>query len=171
MLIDPFRFARKRDQLERCFHLEAKSRLQGIITGNSDINLKLFGNKSEEGRLVLDGQIEGIACVQCQVCLDNIKMPLDFQFRLYPVSSEQEAEKLQQELEPVIVENNSLVLIDLVINELILSMPAITSHINIEGNTCIDESRLSSGTLPEESREEINSSPFAILNTIKQKND
>jgi len=168
VLIDPFRFARKGDQLETSFKLEPEGRLQGIITGTSSFDLQLQGNKTEQGRFVLDGQISGIASVQCQVCLESIKMPVKYQFRLYPVSSEQQAEDLQQDFEPIVVEDNSLAIKELVINELILSMPVITTHIEIEGNDCANKSNFSSGTLPEESQKDINSSPFAILNSIKQ---
>ncbi len=168
MLIDPFRFAKKGDQLDKVFNLLPEGRLEGIITGSSDVNLHLEGNKTEQRKFVLDGRLTGNVCVQCQVCLENIHLPVDFDFRLYPVSSEQQAEDMQKEFEPVIVEDNSLALDELVINELILSMPVVTTHVDSDGKDCAVKVSFSSGSLPEEVQDEKNTSPFAILNSIKQ---
>ena len=169
MLIDPFRFAKKGDQLEKVFNLKPEGRLEGLITANSDVNLHLEGNMTEQKKFVLDGRITGKVSVQCQVCLDNIQMPIDFDFKLYPVSSEQLAEDMQQEFEPVIVEDNKLALDELVINELILSMPVVSTHIDNEGKDCTDKVSFTSGSLPEVKQDEKKVSPFAILNSIKQK--
>jgi len=169
MLIDPFRFAKKGDQLEQVFNLEPEGRLKGVIAGPSDITLHLEGSISEQKKFVLEGKIEGMICVQCQVCLENIRMPVEFEFRLYPVSTEQQAETLEKECEPVIIEENSMALRELVVTELILSMPVVTTHIDIEGKNCADNSSFSVGNLPEDCQNDKNSSPFAILNSIKQK--
>lgn len=169
MLIDPFRFARKGEQLERVLSLSPEGRMEGIITQKSEVVLTITGNKNEDNRYVLEGHIGGDAIVQCQVCLEDMKMPLDIDFRLFPVMSEEQAERLYKDCEPIVIEDNSLDLNELVINELILSMPVALSHIDADGSDCADKEKFTVGELPEESRNEKKSSPFAILQSIKQK--
>ena len=168
-MIDPFRFARKGKQLERILGLRPEGRLQGIIAEKCDINLQLSGNRDSNNRLLLEGHISGAVIVQCQVCLDNLQMPVDFSFRLYPVSSEEQAEKLQKDFEPLVVEDNSLALSELVTNELILTLPVAISHLSVDGTNCVNEDKFSAGDLTEERLKEGKSSPFAILKSMEIK--
>ena len=169
MIIDPFRFAKKGEQLEKVLSLTSDGRLQGVITGKSDVTLTLEGGRFENKRLMLKGNIKGSISVQCQVCLHNMQMPVNIDFKLFPVSSEQQAESLQEEFEPIVIEDNSLALIELVTNELILSMPVAVSHIEIDGRDCVDKDIFSSGSPVLDTKEETKISPFAVLKSIKQK--
>ena len=169
MIIDPFRFSRAGEHLVKVLKLKPIKRLDGIIAENSDVTLNLIGSRNENNRFMLDGHIEGSVNVQCQVCLENLSMPLDIRFRLFPVMSEQQAERLHEDLEPLVIEDNSLDLIELVINELILTMPVVSSHVGIDGTDCADNISFSVGDISKHIEDEKNSSPFAILNTIKQK--
>ena len=166
-MIDPFRFARTGEQLEKVITLLPEGRLQGVIADKCAVTLQLEGSRNEQNRFVLEGHISGYVLMQCQVCLQNMQMPLDIDFRLVPVSSEQQAENLQQEFEPIVIEDNSLALSELVINELILSMPVAISHLEVDGKDCATKGSFSIGNLDEERQEEKKSSPFAILKSIK----
>ena len=169
MIIDPFRFSRAGEYLEKVLKLKPVKRLDGIITENSDVTLSLTGSRNENNRFMLDGHIKGSVIVQCQVCLNDLPMPLDIRFRLFPVMSEQQAERLHEDLEPLVIEDNSLDLIELVINELILTMPVVNSHIEIDGTDCADINSFSVGDISKHIEDEKNSSPFAVLKSIKQK--
>jgi len=165
-VIEPFRFARNGEQLERVVSLLPEGRLEGVIAEKSDLTLQLQGSKPEHNRFVLDGQVRGTIIAQCQVCLENLQMPVDIQFRLYLVKSDEQAEKLGQEFEPLIIEDDSLLLSELVKNELILSMPVAISHIEVDGIDCVNKDLYSSGNLDKEFQEDKKSSPFAILKSI-----
>ena len=167
-MIDPFRFAKRGQQLEKVVTLLPKGRLDGIIADKSDVSLQLTGGKYEKNRFVLEGHLGGTATVQCQVCLENLALPLDIDFSVVPVTSEERAEQLQQEYEPIVIEDNSLALSELVTNELILSMPVACTHIEINGEECIEKDSLSTDTVIDSGQEEKKSSPFAILKSIKQ---
>jgi len=129
----------------------------------------LKGGRNDDRRYVLEGHIDGSVIVQCQVCLENMKVPLDINFRLFPVMSEEQAERLKEDLEPIVIEDNSLALSTLVTNELILSMSVTNSHIEFDGTDCIDKDSYNSGTVEEFRQEEKKESPFAILKSFKQK--
>jgi len=167
VLIDPFRFARTGEQIKTVLSLMPEGRLQGIIADKSNITLNLKGSRNENRRFMLEGHISGSVSVQCQVCLENVQMPLDIHFRLFPVMSEEQAERLQEEFEPIVIEDNSLALTELVTNELILSMPVATSHIEIDGKDCAEKGSFSAGNLEKERQEEKTSSPFAMLESLK----
>ncbi|MCP3673352.1 MAG: DUF177 domain-containing protein [Gammaproteobacteria bacterium] len=167
MLIDPFRFARTGEQLVTNISLLPEGRLQGVIADKSDITLDLTGSRNEYKRFMLEGHISGFVSVQCQVCLENLQMPLDINFRLFPVISEEQAERLQQEFEPIVIEDNSLALEELVTNELILSLPVAISHIEIDMKDCANRDNFSAGNLEKERQEEKKSSPFAKLESLK----
>ena len=167
VLIDPFRFARTGEQLVTDLSLLPEGRLQGLITEKSNITLNLEGSRNEYKRFMLEGHISGSVSVQCQVCLESIQMPLDINFRLFPVMSEEQAERLRQEFEPIVIEDNSLLLEELVTNELILSLPVAVSHIEIDGKDCANKDNFSTGNLEKERQEEKKSSPFAKLESLK----
>jgi uncharacterized protein len=169
VLIDPFRFARSGEQLNTILSIKPDERLRGIIADSCNVNLALNGNRHENKRLMLEGQISGSVIVQCQVCLEKLHVPIDINFTLFPVSSEEQAERLQQEFEPIIITDNSLALEDLVTNELILSMSVTYSHREIDGVDCIAENDFISGKLELDESDEAKSSPFLILETIKLK--
>lgn len=163
-MIDPFRFARTGEQLERVINLTPEGRLEGIIAEKCDVTLDLKGGRHENKRFILDGHISGLAKVQCQVCLETMDMPLDIDFRVFPLKSEDQVERLQEEFEPIVIdESNNLALSELVTNELILSMPVAFSHIEIEGKDCANRTNFTSGVIQEEKK----ISPFAILKTKK----
>lgn len=169
MVIDPFRFARKGEQLDKVIRLSPKGRLHGIITEASDLRLQMTGGRNEQKRFMLEGFISGEATAQCQVCLMNMSIPVKIEFTLFPVSSEQQAERLQENLDPIIIEDNCLELAELVTNELILSMPVALSHAGIGGRDCVDKERFSTEDLSEKEQKENQPSPFAILKSIKRK--
>lgn len=165
MLIDPFRFARAGEQLVKVIDLNPEGRLDGIIAAKCNVSLLLKGSRNEANRLLLEGNIEGFIDVQCQVCLESMQLPVDIAFRLLPVSSEQQAERLQDEFEPIVIEDNSLALSELVINELILSLPVTFSHIEVDGRDCARKDSFTAGMVQEEKK----TSPFAVLKSIQQK--
>ena len=163
-MIDPFRFARSGEQLEKVISLSPKGRLDGILAEKSDITLQLNGGRHENKRFVLDGHINGSLIVQCQVCLETMPLPLDIDFRVFPVKSEEQAERLHEDFEPIVInENNNLALEELVTNELILSIPVAFSHIEIEGNDCANMDNFTSGIVQVEKK----ISPFAMLKSKK----
>ena len=163
-MIDPFRFARIGEHLEKLICLSPDGRLEGILAGESEIFLTLDGSRHENKRFMLNGHIAGFAKVQCQVCLEQMKLPLDINFRVFPLRSEEQAERLQEEFEPIVInDDNRLALSELVTNELILSMPVASSHIEIEGVNCANKDDFTSGKV--EVKKKV--SPFAILKSKK----
>jgi len=165
VLIDPFRFARSGDLLERTFSLLPEGRLEGIVSGQTDICLKIQGNTQDWSRPVLEGQIQGFVKRQCQVCLQELQIPLDISFRVAPVTSEEQALGLRQDLEPIVIIDNSLALGSLVNDEVILALPATTSHWETDGEECVKTDAFSIGDIPEQTKV----SPFAVLKSVKQK--
>ncbi len=162
MIIDPFRFAKRAQQLNTIVQLMPVGRLEGVIAQESQLNLLLNGGRNENNRLVLSGEINGTVKVICQVCLDIVEYPVDITFRLLPVISEEQAEKLNQNIEPIIIEDDKLELDELVNNELILAMPVAICHRDVDGKDCADKDNFTVGEIEHQTK----SSPFDVLKNI-----
>jgi len=162
VIIDPFRFAKKSEPLERVITLQPKDRLEGVILENSEITIHLSGNRNHKGRLTLEGELSGSVKLRCQVCLENIDYPVDVSFKLVLVSSEERAEELTENEEAIIIIDDQLELEELVTTELLLAMPVSASHRDITGNDCISDDALVSGELETQK----SSSPFDVLKNL-----
>jgi len=164
VVIDPFRFAKKCEPLDRVIRLIPKGRLDGVILEESDISIHLNGQRNKQGRLTLIGQLSGSLKLQCQVCLENIDYPIDVSFDLVLVSSEEKADELTESEEALIIVDDQLELEDLIITELLLAMPVSPSHRNLNGTDCIDDDAFVSGEVEVEAEQSI--SPFDVLKNL-----
>ena len=121
-------------QVERnaCFEgawpLSRFERLGEIITDNSgEVSARLrFGISA--GTRCLDGSIESELELRCERCLDPVKQHIESRFRFGLITSEDEAEHLPKEFEPLLVTESEQSLIELVEDELLLSLPIVARH-------------------------------------------
>jgi uncharacterized protein len=163
-MIDPFRFVKSGDTLEREIQLTPTGRLQGVISQTSTVTLVLNPNY-DAPRGQLEGQISGEVVRQCQVCMDNLVQPVAIDFMLCPVSSEEQAEQLDERYEPLVVIDDQVELEDIVTDEVILNLRATCSHIDVTGKECKSDDDFSVGEIPKEKKP----SPFEVLKSVKLK--
>jgi len=121
-------------QVERkaCFEgawpLSRFERLGDIISDNSgDVTARLkFGISA--GTRCLDGSIEAELEMRCERCLEPVKKHIESGFRFGLITSEDEAEFLPKEFEPLLVTESEQSLIELIEDELLLSLPIVAKH-------------------------------------------
>lgn len=94
--------------------------------GEIAVNLRFYID--EQRFKCVDGHLNGVVNVNCQRCLEPMAVMLDTRFSLGIVWSEEDAERLPQSLEPLIVGEELLDLSDIVSEELILSLPFVNYH-------------------------------------------
>ena len=107
-LIDPLSFADKRSELIGQIDLSSLDRLAEMLADNSGtVAVKLvFGR---EGRLAtIEGRITASLAVQCQNCLEVMYWPVDCKIKLAIVSSLDEADKLPEDYEPLLVRDKKI---------------------------------------------------------------
>jgi uncharacterized protein len=129
--IDPFEFAEKRRRLQGELPLADMERVQEYLLereGVFRVNLSF----AKVGRLpVVTGTVEGELVLRCQVCLASLVWPVRSKISLGVVSSLDEADRLPEIYDPLMVEGDSMWrIIDLVEDELLLAIPHVPRHGN-----------------------------------------
>ncbi|WP_020563272.1 YceD family protein [Methylosarcina fibrata] len=162
--IDPLHLADKRSVLKGLIPLDCFERLASLLlddTGSIAVDL----NFRREGKLaVIEGRIESELHLVCQNCLQDLVWPVDNRIKLAVVGSIDEADRLPGDYEPLLLEEEKILLKDIVEDELLLILPQYPKH----PHDCLGRS----GNLGETGSEPQNSqpdreNPFSILTHLK----
>lgn len=162
--IDPLHLADKRGAVKGLIPLACFDRLAEILhddSGNVAVDL-FFGRK---GKLaVIDGKIESILNLACQNCLQELKWPIDYEMKLGIVSSIEEANRLPEDYEPLLLEDEKVLLKDIIEDELLLILPQFPKHQHhcLNWNSGINDSQ--TVTKQKQSQRD---NPFSILTNLK----
>lgn len=114
--------------IEGEYPLSKLTRLCEALTGNEgSITAKLVFGQSV-GFASLKGSVSAKLLVECQRCLQPLETEVVGNFKFALVRSEEDAELLPEELEPYLIEGEEQSIIELIEDELLLSLPMVTSH-------------------------------------------
>lgn len=141
------------------------SRLSALVTnreGAAHVNLH-FG-VDEQGTRFISGHIDGYVELVCQRCLDPVLFPVEIDVRLGIVESEQQAERLPAQYDPLLVSQEPLLVSELVEDEILLALPSFPRH---EAESCGPEAVASPLSKAEQSPSREN--PFAVLARLKSR--
>ncbi len=73
-------------------------------------------------------KVEATLALQCQRCLDTMTLPVNGDSTLVVVDGPAEAERLPEDVDPLLVDDEKLVLRSLIEDELILAIPPAPTH-------------------------------------------
>jgi uncharacterized protein len=126
--IDPLHLADKRGALKGQIPLRSLDRLAKLLVNDAgSVVVDLFFGR--EGRLAkVEGRIETILELECQNCLEAIKWPVDCTIKLGIVTSIDQANRLPEEYEPLMVEEEKILLNKIIEDEILLTLPAFPKH-------------------------------------------
>jgi uncharacterized protein len=123
----------------------------------------------------VDGQ--GIPCVKgrvradliltCQRCLEPMKVAADIDVHLGIVASEDEAKRLPERYDPLVMHGEQLLIAEAVEDEIFLALPSIPRHDPAEC-VALEEHVERSGDGSGQA-DEVSASPFAVLARLKAK--
>jgi uncharacterized protein len=82
----------------------------------------------EQGFAVVELSVEGCATLECQRCLQPMRLPVDGSTRVALIASESESARVPPELEPVLAPGGRTSLGELVAEELLLTLPSVPLH-------------------------------------------
>lgn len=158
--IDPLHLADKRSVLKGFIPLNCFDRLASLLpddSGSIAVDLA-FGR---EGKLaVIEGKIEAKLRLVCQNCLQDLVWPVDNGIKLAVVSSIDEADRLPGDYEPLLLEEEKILLKDIVEDELLLILPQYPKH----PHDCLGRSGDSDETRSElQNSQSDRENPFSIL--------
>jgi uncharacterized protein len=131
--IDPLHLVKQHRVLKGVVSLSRMRRLTSLMTasggtetGNAAIEIQ-FG-RDEVGLDIARGTIKAVVQLQCQRCLEPMAFNVETEFTLGVVSSLSEAGNLPENYEPLIVEEPTVSLAELIEDEILLALPAVAMH-------------------------------------------
>lgn len=143
-------------------------RLLDLLASNAgSVDTQLEFDTDQANRSLLRGRLEADMTLTCQRCLAPVRLRVDTAFELALVTTDEEAQRVQQQYEPLLVEDDTLFIRDVVEDELILALPAQPVHGETEQCDQSMISKLRPEMAPEPEKRE---NPFARLQELKQRN-
>ena len=157
--IDPLVLVEKRSEFKGSLPLSQMSRIQELLFDREgEVGFELrFG---KEGRIAaVTGSVRAELQLQCQCCLGSIPWTVNSVVSLGVVRSIDEADLLPESYEPLLLDEDSLSLADIVQEELLLAIPTIPQH-----ERCGPVGPPAQETAPEPPKRP---NPFAVLANLK----
>ena len=155
-----FNFAKRELSFTQTYQLGEFPRLANVLSNQSDKVAVKLSFYLEEGKIpCVSGSIELQAELICQRCLEGFKLELRPEFKLAFVTNEQQGQELEADYEISLLEEDELSTIELITDEILLSIPMIPMH----EHACLEYQD------DEELDIEKPENPFAVLKTLKTK--
>ncbi len=166
--IDPLHLADKRGELRGQIPVSSLDRLADILFSDEGVVVvDLFFGR--EGRLAkIEGTIEAVLQLECQNCLQAVEWPVNADIRLGIVTSIDQANRLPEDYEPLLVEEGKVPLKSIVEDELLLVIPTFPKHQHNCLAPGLDNNKADLLSDNEQSPKE---NPFSILANLKNIGD
>ncbi|MCW8910103.1 MAG: YceD family protein [Gammaproteobacteria bacterium] len=126
--LDFTRIADKGDEIQGKWPISELPRLKELLVNDAgDIEVRMdFGH---QGRLrTVTGSISGLLKVICQRCMQPMDLELNTEFKLAMVQTEEQADKLPDEFEPLLVDEDKMSVPHMLEEELLLAIPLVAKH-------------------------------------------
>ena len=130
------------------------------------MTVSLSFDTNDQGRRTVTGIASGEVSVTCQRCLEPVQVALEAELMLTIVWSDDEARCLPRDADAWVVEEDKADLVDLIEEELLLTLPIVSYH---DSGACIG----SIGVVESSRQEEPEPapeyrSPFGVLGQLKE---
>jgi uncharacterized protein len=144
-------------------------RLRAMLAGDGgDLQVRAGFRRDDQGRSIVDLEVEARLELRCQRCLGNFEHALASASQVAAVFTDEQARQLPAPLEPAIVVDE-VDLWDLAEEELVLAVPAFPCH---EDSACLrdlaGDLQAGSGAEPDMPARE---NPFKVLSRLKEDSD
>lgn len=162
-IIDPLHLADKRGELHGQIPLKRLTRLtEKLVSDDGVVTIDLyFGRK---GRVpTIDGSLKATLQLECQNCLQGVNFDIDHNVNLGIVIKFEQVERLPDEFEPLLIEEETIPLITLVEDELLLHLPDYPKH----EHDCMAGNVIKKHTVAFDDAATKKTNPFSILATLK----
>ncbi len=127
--IDFFRFAKEQRQILGCLSEQDLPRFsQAIDKLLSPVDAVLRFDRDRAGQFFLTGQLTVDCQLMCQRCLEPFIYRLESRLNLGFASTEKRLQRVDEGYDPCLVSQGEQVLAEVLEDELILSLPAISAH-------------------------------------------
>lgn len=163
--VDPFKLVEQGRLFEGRLPQTDFPRLQDLLFDASQVDklieVKLEFTRTETNLPAVKGQILAELHMVCNRCLNAVDVTLDSALEVVFVTSDAEAERLQEGFDTWLVEDQTLFLRDFIEDEILLALPIVVTHDDCEPARALIEG------LPENEIKEPQENPFAVLKDLK----
>jgi len=127
--IKPLSFCDRGEHLKGIIPLTGMGRLaDSLCHQNGEVEIDLAFDIDSQGCKVLRGHLKTSLALECQRCMKAVATPIETIVSLAFVDSEATGKQLPGEYDPYILDEPTVVLRELVEDELILALPIVTFH-------------------------------------------
>ena len=162
--VDPFRFAENAVSLNGALFIKEMQRFcSSLASDQGEVKVSMTFDRDEQGIRHIKGRITTEVMLQCQRCLRPFKHEIINEFLLGIVHTEEEADRLPNRYDPLIVSDGALVISDMIEEELIISLPLVPMHNTKDCNAEV---------FHESSAHEVSverASPFKVIESLRSK--
>lgn len=165
--VDPRRLATQGAAYSGTVDLAKLGRLSEALldaTGQAEFSIEFYRDNRKRARI--KGLVKADLVLECQRCLGAMIYPVDAGLDLAVVKVPEEADTLPESCDPVWVEEDTLRLLDLVEDELILAIPQVPRH---EEHACSIDWNNPADEVQDEQEDDLSDkpNPFAVLAGLK----
>ncbi len=170
--VEPFHLARQRGNWRGRIRLSQFQRLAQLLapvdpaapTSEADgeeavVAVQLSFFQDEQRRTHVTGEVHTQVYLSCQRCLQAVPRPIDVQLALCLVRGEDRAQSLDAELEPFVLDGDTVLVADLIEDELILALPELVC----QDRNCPSMPAMRYPAGESEAELEQGDNPFAVL--------
>lgn len=167
-LIDARKMARKGVVLDMKVPLSELSRLsESVLELDGFAKVDLSFDRDEEKRFTITGKVAAPVKMTCQRCLEPVDVEVESDTKLAMVWDDIDAQALPKHLDPIVVGEDPIDLVHLLEEELLLALPYICYHEDVDCMASLDYTPEPEPELVVSEPEEEN--PFKILEQLKRK--
>lgn len=160
-VIEPLKLIEQHIDLEGTIALSECGRLRGALLDlEGDIRVALRFGKDEDGQRVISGSLQAEVTMECQRCLQPVRLAVQGKINLAIARHEDAVKALPGYYDPLLLEAPEIELLPLIEQELMLNLPIVAKHPE-------DECSVSSSYQAKEDIEQSRPNPFAVLAELK----
>ena len=166
--ITPISYAEQEREFQGVMPISKMQRLMdGLPKQDPQLEAELKFGVDVEGIHYFQGTLKTDVTLVCQRCNQPVEFVFDVHFKLALVKSDVEAVNLPSYYDPLICDEDTLFLQDILEDELILGLPLVPLHQD-EGCHVSLVAEASGTVAVKESVAEIQENPFAVLGSLKR---
>ena len=149
-------------EIKGLWPVEKLDRLTDLVVDNSgELYAELSFGNIEKLRFIR-GKVSVELSLTCQRCMQPVKYPLDIEISLGLITDESQADKLPEDVEPLLVEEDSMSLPAILEDEILLALPLVAMH----EHDCSDYLQEQKSRMQEEEIEQEKENPFSVLKDL-----
>ena len=134
--VDPIRLATRKERFQGTIPLKQMKRLVNALScGDGEVYIDVEFSVDINQVVILAGTIKADVKLICQRCMGEMELPIALDFQLAFVRSEAEMERLPEGYEATLIDNKSMMLSDIIEEEILLALPPIAKHLDESCNS------------------------------------